>query len=316
MILIFNFKVRVPILLLFFCLLYSCSSQTKEEETSPLISADPVETIVAIGKVVPEKGWIFVASETEGVVSEILIQEGDSVQAFQPLIRLYSTELPNDLHIAQLEEKKAAHTIESQHQELIKEKEKLLDLQNTLRISEELHRKNAETLEKLERDRSSVSQQRKYILSLEQKLLEAGLTKKIQTEKVEKLQQQFQSLSVVSSHAGVVTAVEATVGQPISTGQQLITLVDPDRILVEAEVDELFSDSVKISQRVSFYERGNPNPLGHGKILQTSPTLMNKSIMYETANEGEDRRVRRLKISIDSTLKLRINSKVECRIKL
>lgn len=38
--------------------------------------------------------------------------------------------------------------------------------------------------------------------------------------------------------------------------------------------------------------------------------------MYETANEGEDRRVRRLKISIDSTLKLRINSKVECRIKL
>ncbi len=105
-------------------------------------------------------------------------------------------------------------------------------------------------------------------------------------------------------------------GQTINGTEELGKIVDKDNIIIEAEVDELFADSVKIGQTVDINFVGKPTVIGKGKIVYVSPTLMNKSILFETANEAEDRRVRRIRIEPKKNPSLLINSKVECKVKL
>ena len=61
---------------------------------------------------------------------------------------------------------------------------------------------------------------------------------------------------------------------------------------------------------------GNAEQIASGKVIYVSPVLTNKSILFETANEGEDRRVRKIKILPAEHQNLLLNGKVECRINL
>ena len=113
-----------------------------------------------------------------------------------------------------------------------------------------------------------------------------------------------------------ISELNAEVGQSVISNDNLGTMVENHHYLIEAEVDELFADSVQVGQIVEMNMVGKTAVISKGKIIYVSPTLVNKSILFETANEAEDRRVRRIKIEPDNSSNLLINAKVECRIKI
>jgi hypothetical protein len=86
--------------------------------------------------------------------------------------------------------------------------------------------------------------------------------------------------------------------------------------MIEAEVDELFANDVKTGQSVYISTTTHTDTLARGTVSYVSPILSNKSILYETANEGEDRRVRKIKIKLQNSGPFAINAKVNCQIKI
>ncbi|MDR2282297.1 MAG: efflux RND transporter periplasmic adaptor subunit, partial [Sphingobacterium sp.] len=107
-----------------------------------------------------------------------------------------------------------------------------------------------------------------------------------------------------------------SVGQQVSSNEELGRIVTVDNPIVEAEVDELFANEVKLGQEVLIYPMTNRNEGKKGVIIYVNPILSNKSIFYETANEAQDRRVRRVKIQIKERTDFVINTKVDCMIKI
>lgn len=309
---------RVSILVFILSLtFYSCRQDNRAGSNSVEVDTlQRIHTVVAIGKVVPAKGWMVLASEFSGIVQEILVKEGEQVKQGQVLIKLGDNDASLSLRQSEIELRSRQADNQSLYQDLRREELKLAELKAIYETSLSLYEKNAETKEKMESDRFSMEQQLRIIAALENKARAEKFKEEEQTVAVEKARRQYNERSVRAVRAGVVSEMDVKLGQTVNVDEELGRLVNLDELIVEAEVDELFADRVQLGQQVTFFSLGNRKLIGTGEILYISPTLMNKSILYETANEGEDRRVRRIKIRPTNVEDMLINTKLECQIKI
>lgn len=294
----------------------SCKNEKKQKEEEKAKVSAIYGSVIAIGKVIPEDGWVQISSPVSAEIKEIRVKEGDEVEQGQVLMILKenSEELDVAQSQAQLESLKAAH--QTNLSDLAKQDIILQELKSKYETSKALFAKNAETKEKVENDLSNLKQQEELISGLRSQIKANKASEKEQSILISKNKQSLQDYQITAIKKGVIAELNVQLGQTINGTEELGKIVDKDNIIIEAEVDELFADSVKIGQTVDINFVGKPTVIGKGKIVYLSPTLMNKSILFETANEAEDRRVRRIRIEPEKNPSLLINSKVECKVKL
>lgn len=294
----------------------SCKNEKKQKEEEKAKVSAIYGSVIAIGKVIPEDGWVQISSPVSAEIKEIRVKEGDEVEQGQVLMILKenSEELDVAQSQAQLESLKAAH--QTNLSDLAKQDIILQELKSKYETSKALFAKNAETKEKVENDLSNLKQQEELISGLRSQIKANKASEKEQSILISKNKQSLQDYLITAIKKGVIAELNVQLGQTINGTEELGKIVDKDNIIIEAEVDELFTDSVKIGQSVDINFVGKPTVIGKGKIVYVSPTLMNKSILFETANEAEDRRVRRIRIEPEKNPSLLINSKVECKVKL
>lgn len=297
--------------------LIGCKSEKKKKEEQEKAKVSAVYgSVIAIGKVLPEGGWVQISSPVSAEVKDIMVKEGDEVEQGQVLITLKENKEGLDLaqSQSQLESLKAQHQVNIR--DLAKQEIILKELMSKYETSRSLLAKNAETRENVDKDLSNVKQQEELISGLKSQISANQATEKEQSIVIAKNRQSLKDYQVTAIKKGIVSELNVEIGQTINGTAELGKIVDSENIIIEAEVDELFADSVMIGQTVDINFVGKPTVIGKGKIVYLSPTLMNKSILFETANEAEDRRVRRIRIEPEGNSALLINSKVECRIKL
>lgn len=297
--------------------LIACKSEKKKKEEQEKAKVSAVYgSVIAIGKVLPEGGWVQISSPVSAEVKDIMVKEGDEVEQGQVLITLKENKEGLDLaqSQSQLESLKAQHQVNIR--DLAKQEIILKELMSKYETSRSLLAKNAETRENVDKDLSNVKQQEELISGLKSQISANQATEKEQSIVIAKNRQSLKDYQVTAIKKGIVSELNVEIGQTINGTAELGKIVDSENIIIEAEVDELFADSVMIGQTVDINFVGKPTVIGKGKIVYLSPTLMNKSILFETANEAEDRRVRRIRIEPEGNSALLINSKVECRIKL
>ena len=294
----------------------SCKNEKKQKEEEKAKVSAIYGSVIAIGKVIPEDGWVQISSPVSAEIKEIRVKEGDEVEQGQVLMILKENneELDVAQSQAQLESLKAAH--QTNLSDLAKQDIILQELKSKYETSKALFAKNAETKEKVENDLSNLKQQEELISGLRSQIKANKASEKEQSILISKNKQSLQDYQITAIKKGVIAELNVQLGQTINGTEELGKIVDKDNIIIEAEVDELFADSVKIGQTVDINFVGKPTVIGKGKIVYVSPTLMNKSILFETANEAEDRRVRRIRIEPEKNPSLLINSKVECKVKL
>src|SRR5690606_21409904 len=294
----------------------SCKNEKQQKEEEKAKVSAIYGSVIAIGKVIPEDGWVQISSPVSAEIKEIRVKEGDEVEQGQVLMILKenSEELDVAQSQAQLESLKAAH--QTNLSDLTKQDIILQELKSKYETSNALFAKNAETKEKVENDLSNLKQQEELISGLRSQIKANKASEKEQSILISKNKQSLQDYQITAIKKGVIAELNVQLGQTINGTEELGKIVDKDNIIIEAEVDELFADSVKIGQTVDINFVGKPTVIGKGKIVFVSPTLMNKSILFETANEAEDRRVRRIRIEPEKNPSLLINSKVECKVKL
>lgn len=297
--------------------LIGCKSEKKKKEEQEKAKVSAVYgSVIAIGKVLPEGGWVQISSPVSAEVKDIMVKEGDEVEQGQVLMTLKENTEGLDLaqSQSQLESLKAQHQVNIR--DLAKQEIILRELMSKYETSRSLLAKNAETRENVDKDLSNVKQQEELISGLKSQISANQATEKEQSIVIAKNRQSLKDYQVTAIKKGIVSELNVEIGQTINGTAELGKIVDSENIIIEAEVDELFADSVMIGQTVDINFVGKPTVIGKGKIVYLSPTLMNKSILFETANEAEDRRVRRIRIEPEGNSALLINSKVECRIKL
>ncbi|WDF67546.1 HlyD family efflux transporter periplasmic adaptor subunit [Sphingobacterium oryzagri] len=300
-------------------LLYAACKQSgkpqQDTETTETMLAK-VNTVVAIGKVVPANGYEWLASPVSGLVKEVMVKEGDHVDAGEVVIKLSEQTAPLAVDLSKVQLERMLAQNKSSQSSIQEEQLKLAELREKYETSHTLYAKNAETREKMQADSNAWKQQEQRLLSVQQDIKATAVDQKAQRINIRKAEEDYQALQVRASGSGTIVELLAEVGQSVTPSTTLGRVANTDSLLVEAEVDELFVDRVNIGQSVSFFAVGSKRAVGTGKIVYVSPTLMDKSMLYESANEGDDRRVRRLKIKPDRSDGLLINAKVDCQINI
>lgn len=304
-------------LLILFFVFSACKNKEKDKvQKSNEQILKEVNEVLGIGKVVPEAGWQQVSSTESGTIQEILVDEGDSITKNQVLIRLK----PNLENLDVEEAKAALNRIVASNQidvkDLEREEIKAKQLKERYDVSKRLVEKGAETQEVLNDDLRNWQVQEKLVSGLRAKLKANQASEQEQIINIKKSKTNLDNLQILASASGIITEWNAVLGESIQANSILGKIADPSHLIIEAEVDELFADRLALGQQVRLTVIGAGKQLATGKISYLSPTLSNKSILFESVKEGEDRRVRKIKITPDQLNNLIINAKVECHIKL
>ncbi|WP_437918904.1 HlyD family secretion protein [Sphingobacterium sp. LRF_L2] len=299
----------------FFCL--SCRQEKRQvEQQDDQHAFDDIKTVVSIGKVTPEDGWVSLSTSMTGIVDQILVSEGDSVIEGQDLFILKSDDIRFDVNQAEAQLEVLKAQVQAFNEELAREEVLLASLQKKFNTSYTLFMHQAETRENMDADESSFHQQRKRVGEIRQEIVKGEKQKQEQLIVVEKAKSSQKELIVKAARTGVITELQLAVGQSLSGYTDVGKIADVNSLHIEAEVDELFADQIQVGQAVRFYRVDTKDSIGQGVINYLSPTLTNKSILYENANEAQDRRVRRIHVKPEKSSHLLVNAKLECIIEI
>lgn len=301
-------------------LLVSCGG--KEDSPSSIakqnltVDTIAVKEVVAIGKIEPEKGLIDIASPSDGIVTDLYKQEGDSIKAGELIAQLDASS--TNLKVADLNEQYRAQQSQVQLEEasLRETMATYTNQQRKVTVAKDLVAKGAElkdnlddALMQLKASEAQVEKGKAGVQVAQAKLL--VLKEQIKLAAFESSQKQIRA-----PYTGVLLTVPVKKGNAMKQYETLATLAPDGAVIVRAEVDELFSSRLKLGQEVSIRYVGNTTLIAKGKLIYMASYLKKKSIFSERADDQEDRRVREIKISLDTKDNLLLSSKVECTIKL
>lgn len=296
----------------------ACSSDKKEEENTKTNEQilQEVNEVKAIGKVISADEYAVIASATTGQISKILVEEGDSVQKDQLLFELAAGNSSLDVQEARAQLNSLRAQNRTISEDIAKAQIYAQELKDKYETSKSLYAKNAETKEKLDADYSNWQQQEANLRGLRQSLIAQKLTENEKQIQINQAQNTIGDYSVKASASGVITDLTARLGQSIGSAEELGKIINIENPIIEAEVDELFAGDVKVGQKVFVFPVGRKDTIATGVVFYANQILSNKSILYETANEGEDRRVRKIKVKLNQSNNLIINAKVDCSIRI
>lgn len=293
-------------------ILVSCSDK---QPTVEEITTAPVTTIVGIGKVLPEDGIVMFSVTQPTKVIKLHKKLGDTVNKNDILFELEATKEAIRVDQTKAANNAAAADYKAAQQQVNIEKIKLESLRKIFETSRRLYATNAETREQLHQDSTAYNQQKALVkereLSVQAQyvaLQEKNLD--IQSAKVDAQDKYYKALQ-----DGILIRFDVTLGEILNPNNTFGELAPNKPLVVEGELDEFYADRIKVGQDVQISLTGQTNIIAQGKIKYVGSSLQNKSIIYETVGEGQDRRVRRFTVTLTSGQEqLLINQKVECKI--
>jgi HlyD family secretion protein len=287
---------------------------------APAPGALPAEPhVVAQAQLSPIDGYIEVRPLVEGRVLRVLVHPGDRVAAQQLL-----AEIENDLPAASVRQRRAERAAAGERLQLAREGVRSEE-QAALQAAAEAAQHDAE----LARDRAQrqrdlqaqgfVSEQAvveadRTLEAAQARAREAALRAQAgsaggRAGEVQAAADQLESADaalrqdqvvlartrILAPQAGIVMVRNVNPGDiigPNLTAPTLFRLVDPARIEVRFEVEELLAGQVALGQPVRFVLPGDHTPVGHGKVTRVAPQVEKRSIGADDARIRADSMIR------------------------
>lgn len=291
-------------------------SQTTDRQETIDRSAINITQVVGVGKVEPESKIVNLSATSGGIVSHIFKMDGDSVTAGEKLVQLENeTELLKTGEIkSQVITQRSQIALEKNN---IKDAEwKLGNKKKLLVTTQNLVSKGAETQQVYDDLETEVK-------TLEVSLEKSAINVQIAENKLQEIVRQLRTAEAEAEKkilraptAGRILNMQATQGTALNLYATYAEFAPKGALIIRTEVDELFSQKLKVGQRADIRYAGSQEVIAKGEIKMLSPYLKKKTLFSEKANDQEDRRIREVRISIEGNTDLTINSKVECVIKL
>ncbi len=296
----------------------ACSNKVEEEKLpiNKIQQNNGFYQIIGVGKIVPELDIVLLTSPVNGIVHQLYKKENDTVNIGSLIVEL-NHEI-EDENIKQLKNQLTTQEFQVDVDRLnaVELKGRVSNAKSNFIHSQNLYIKGAESKQNLDDLNTEFLSLQSNLKSFESKVLVAKsklleLQTALQKAEVEK-EQKF----IKSPIKGKILELSAIVGSFVSN-QQAIAQISPlgNKIAI-CEIDELNADKITVGQLAWIKKSGTSEKPLRAKIYFASSYLQKKSLFTDQAGEKEDRRVRNIELTIDSSDKFLINTRVECVINI
>lgn len=310
---------RISIIIAAAILLNACGEQenkTKSQQETIDRSAVGITEVVGVGKVEPESKIVNLAATSGGIVSHIFKMDGDSVKGAEKLVQLENK--TEHLKIGEI-----SSQMTTQGSQIALEKNNIKDVEGKLNNKKRLLVTTQNLVSKGSEIKQVYDDLETEVNTLSVSLEKSRINVQMAEQKLQEIAQQLRTAEAEAEKkvlraptAGRVLNIQVTQGAALNQYATYAEFAPEGALIIRSEVDELFSQKLKVGQQVDIRYAGSQEVIAKGAIRMLSPYLKKKSLFSEKANDQEDRRVREVRISIQGNPGLVINSKVECVIKL
>ncbi|HSZ71952.1 MAG TPA: HlyD family efflux transporter periplasmic adaptor subunit [Cytophagaceae bacterium] len=303
---------------LLIALLASCGSKSKEDQATKDSTAKPLQItqIVGVALIEPQSHIVSLYSEVGGIVKRINHDINEEVKAGDVIVELIS-----DVEQAQLTQ---AQSKLATQQALINATQ---SQSNSIRFKSENAKANYDRNTNLFQSggitKQALDDSRFTYESLQADLASALANIKQQQSRLNEMaadinyyQKLVDRKKVKALVDGKILSMDVKIGSNISSNQSVCDFAPDGPLMAVTEVDELFADKVKVGMSTYIRPQGKTDTVGTGKVVLTSPYLKKKSLFSDGAANMEDRRVREVRVLLDSGEKVLIGSRVEAVISL
>jgi len=297
-------------------LLLACGSDKKETTQLNNIDSLTVKEVVGIANVEPLQRILTLTPEATGIVKKINVEINQKVKKGDILFILDNTTETAQLHQAQSKLATQISVIEKNNASLKTAETNVANAKINVDRSQNLFASNAITKKQLEDEQLNYETKK---LQLESTKTDVQQAQKRLTElksDVEYYQTILDKKTVRAPLNGTILSVDTKLGANVSTSTSLSDFAPEGPVMAITEIDELFADEVKVGQSAFVRAQGDTIVLATGKVILAAPYLRKKSLFSDKADNLEDRRVREVRVQLDSSETLLIGSRVECIIEL
>ena len=241
-------------------LAYSIFSSDESEvsvRTKKAMSEEIKSSILASGTLI-YKDQIELRSEVIGQVSELFIEEGDSVTKDQILMQLDQKTFKADVEEMEAYVRMQQIAIERQNKQL-----------ENIQAQWERN-KNLYERKMIGQDAYELVENQHELAKIDLRSREEALSQAKAT--LEKASERLSKTVFRSPITGIATSVDIKIGETAISGTQniagsnLMTIADPSSILVEVEVDEADIANVRLNQDVDVYAVAFPDDALKGRV--------------------------------------------------
>lgn len=297
---------------------FSCGNESEPQKEEKEVLRDEMEInqIVGIATIEPLERLRTLNAEVNGVVTDVLVVDGQHVEKGESILVLDS-QIEN-AQLAQARSKlgtqKAA--ISFAKKSLQTKEIQLKKAYSDLKRDKKLLDGNAITLQTYENTQFQVEQNEKLVQ-------EAVATVEQQEIKINELTADVAYFGTLQQRRNVKALLSGTfLSVSVRTGTYLTNTTPlgdfaPDGVLMAlSEVDELFAGKVSVGQYAWIRNQGETEIIAKGKIVFVGNYLKKKSLFSGKPDDLEDRRVREVRVELGDKANVLIGARVECVIQL
>ncbi|MAA96717.1 MAG: efflux transporter periplasmic adaptor subunit [Stappia sp.] len=184
----------------------------------------PAGIVSANGRIEAER--IDVSSKIAGRVADVLVREGDWVEAGALVARLDTTEIEAQLHQAEAQVNQAEQQKLQSQALLNQRKSELAYAEQEFRRAEQLSERGHTTVQQVDNQRMVLATARASVTAAEAGIGLANATIASATASVERLRSVINDAELVAPRSGRVQYVLANAGEVVGAGGKVVTLTD------------------------------------------------------------------------------------------
>lgn len=311
---------NILIISAFICALSACSNSEKNSTAQPqtdstkILQSD-IKKVTSVARIEPEKGLLYIYANTNGSIAKILVKENQKLAQGSLLLTLDNATDKALLEVEQSKISAQVSAIEATKQNEASIKKDLDKAKSDFALNKQLF--EAKAITQLELNDSEVK-----IEKLSSDYAKAVADKNQQISKMEEVKANVNYREKILDEKQVKTILPGKVlqwnvhnGDYVTQGQKLGQFAPEGDLVAVMEVDELFQDKVKNGMKAEVFSQLNGEKIDEGTVIYVADFLKKKSL-FSDDNTVEDRRVKEVKIRLNSNYKAIINSKVDCSIYL
>lgn len=297
-------------------LLFACGSDKKQNTQLNNIDSITVKEVVGIANVEPLQRILTLTPEATGIVKKINIEINQKVKKGDILFVLDNTTELAQFHQAESKLATQLAVIEKNNASLKTAESNVANAKVNADRSQNLFASNAITKKQLEDEQLNYETKKLQLESSKTDVQQAQKRLAELKSDVEYYQTILDKKTVRAPLNGTILSVDTKLGANVTTSTSLSDFAPEGPVMAITEIDELFADKVKVGQSAFIRAQGDTLILATGKVILAAPYLRKKSLFSDKADNLEDRRVREVRVQLDSSETVLIGSRVECIIEL
>ena len=253
-------------------------------ETTPQVSAQTVtvapvqpgqvtDRLTITGTVQPAD-LLEVTPQLSGVqIRDVLVEEGDRVEAGQPLVILDDTELQTQIQQAQAEIEVAQAQVEQQKANLAQSQATLAEAETNLERYQSLANQGAVSREELDSRSTQAVTTRESVGVASANVASAEATVRSRQSELARLQTQLSNTTVNAPTDGIVAERPASIGDVSSTSSEVVTLIRNNQLELSADVPQAQLPQIQIGAPVTITSNTDSAIRAEGTVQEIQPLV-------------------------------------------